>query len=69
VLGGLMGWLVNTVASAIVGLIVGAVIVAVMSVTFHRRKSHGTAKDESETESTPATETTAQTPKGTDSPK
>lgn len=39
VLGGVVGWLVNTVASAIVGLAVGAVIVAVMSVTFHRKKA------------------------------
>jgi uncharacterized protein len=43
-LGGLLGWLINTVASAILGLIVGAVIVAVMSVTFHRTKSQGSAK-------------------------
>ncbi|MDG4824627.1 DUF808 family protein [Asanoa sp. WMMD1127] len=42
-LGGLVGWIVNTVASAILGLIVGAVIVAIMSVTFHRKKSHDTA--------------------------
>jgi predicted DNA repair protein MutK len=39
--GGVVGWLVNTLASAVVGLVVGAVIVAVLSVTLHRRKSHG----------------------------
>jgi predicted DNA repair protein MutK len=38
VLGGLVGWLVNTVASAILGLIVGALAVLVMTFTFHRRK-------------------------------
>jgi uncharacterized protein len=38
-LGGVVGWLVNTVASAILGLVVGALIVAVMSLTFHRRKA------------------------------
>jgi uncharacterized protein len=31
-IGGLLGWLVNTVASAVVGLLVGAVVVAVMHV-------------------------------------
>jgi len=39
VLGGLVGWLVNTVASAILGLIVGALVVLVMTFTLHRRKS------------------------------
>jgi predicted DNA repair protein MutK len=39
VLGGLVGWLVNTVASAILGLIIGALAVVVMTFTFHRRKS------------------------------
>jgi len=38
-LGGLVGWLVNTVASAILGLIVGALIVLVMTFTLHRRKA------------------------------
>ncbi|MEU8094702.1 DUF808 domain-containing protein [Micromonospora chalcea] len=41
-LGGLVGWLVNTVASAILGLIVGALVVLVVLVTtltLHRRKS------------------------------
>jgi predicted DNA repair protein MutK len=37
-LGGLVGWLVNTVASAVLGLIVGALIVLVVTFTFHRRK-------------------------------
>ncbi|MEV4758541.1 DUF808 domain-containing protein [Micromonospora sp. NPDC049559] len=41
VLGGLAGWLVNTVASAILGLVVGALVVLVMAFTLHRRKSHG----------------------------
>jgi predicted DNA repair protein MutK len=49
--GGVVGWLVNTVASAILGLIVGAVVVAVMSVTFHRKKSHGS--DEHKAAATP----------------
>ena len=31
-LGGVLGWLTNTVASAILGLLVGAVVVAVMHV-------------------------------------
>ena len=38
-LGGVAGWLVNTVASALVGLVVGAVVVGLMSVTLHRRKA------------------------------
>jgi predicted DNA repair protein MutK len=37
-LGGLAGWLVNTVASAILGLIIGALIVVVMTLTLHRKK-------------------------------
>jgi hypothetical protein len=37
-LGGVVGWLVNTVASALVGLVVGALIVLVMNLTVHRRK-------------------------------
>jgi predicted DNA repair protein MutK len=40
-LGGVVGWTVNTIASAIIGLVVGALIVAIMSVTVHRKKSHG----------------------------
>lgn len=38
-LGGLTGWLVNTIASAILGLILGAVVVLVMNLTIHRRKA------------------------------
>jgi predicted DNA repair protein MutK len=38
-LGGLVGWLINTVASAILGLIVGALIVLVLTLTLHRRKA------------------------------
>jgi predicted DNA repair protein MutK len=38
-LGGVVGWLVNTLASALLGLAVGAVIVVVMSLTVHRRKA------------------------------
>jgi predicted DNA repair protein MutK len=38
-LGGVVGWLVNTLASALLGLVVGAAIVAVLSVTLHRRKA------------------------------
>ncbi|MGY1632342.1 DUF808 domain-containing protein [Geodermatophilus sp. SYSU D01186] len=36
--GGVLGWLVNTLASALFGLLVGGLIVAVMSL-FHRRKA------------------------------
>jgi len=43
-LGGLVGWLVNTVASAILGLIVGALIVLVMTFTLHRRKAGTSAE-------------------------
>ncbi|GAB7044079.1 MULTISPECIES: DUF808 domain-containing protein [Catenuloplanes] len=39
-LGGVVGWLVNTIFSAILGLIVGALIVVVMTFTVHRGK-HG----------------------------
>jgi hypothetical protein len=46
-LGGLIGWLVNTVASAILGLIVGALIVVIMTFTFHRRKAKTEAAPES----------------------
>ncbi|RKR86543.1 hypothetical protein BDK92_0773 [Micromonospora pisi] len=41
--GGLVGWLVNTVASAILGLIVGALVVLVMTFTLHRRKPKAAA--------------------------
>jgi uncharacterized protein len=44
-LGGVVGWLVNTLGSALLGLIVGALIVLVMSLTVHRRR----AKSASET--------------------
>jgi predicted DNA repair protein MutK len=36
-LGGVVGWLVNTLASALLGLAVGALVVLVTSVTVHRR--------------------------------
>ena len=39
-LGGVVGWLVNTLASALLGLAVGALAVVVMSVTLHRRAAH-----------------------------
>ena len=39
-LGGVAGWLVNTVASALLGLAVGALVVAVLSRTLHRGKAH-----------------------------
>ncbi|RBY96455.1 DUF808 domain-containing protein [Blastococcus sp. TF02-8] len=39
-LGGLVGWLVNTLGSAVLGLVVGALAVVVMSLTFHRKQSH-----------------------------
>ena len=37
--GGVVGWLVNTLGSALLGLVVGAAIVVGMSLTFHRRKA------------------------------
>jgi uncharacterized protein len=37
-LGGVVGWIVNTVGSAILGLVVGAVVVTVMNLTVHRKK-------------------------------
>jgi uncharacterized protein len=37
--GGVVGWLVNTLASAILGLVVGALVVLVMNLTVHRRKA------------------------------
>ena len=42
-LGGLVGWLVNTLGSALLGLVVGAVIVVVMTLTVHRRKTRPAA--------------------------
>ena len=43
-LGGLVAWLVNTLASALLGLVVGAAAVAFMSLTFHRRKAEATTE-------------------------
>jgi hypothetical protein len=40
-LGGILGWLTNTIGSAVLGLVVGAVIVAVMHLVPSRRGSHG----------------------------
>jgi len=55
VLGGLVGWLVNTVASAILGLIVGALVVMVMTLTLHRRKSKAATATEAATTRTDGT--------------
>ena len=41
--GGLAGWLVNTLASAVIGLAVGALLVLVLSLTLHRGAGHETA--------------------------
>ncbi|MFQ1000527.1 DUF808 domain-containing protein [Modestobacter sp. SSW1-42] len=41
--GGVAGWLVNTLASAVIGLVVGALIVVVLTFTLHRRKGHAAA--------------------------
>jgi hypothetical protein len=38
-LGGVVGWLVNTLGSALLGLVVGALVVVVMNLTVHRRKA------------------------------
>jgi predicted DNA repair protein MutK len=46
-LGGVVGWLVNTLGSALLGLVVGAVVVLFMSLTFHRRKAGHAAGTES----------------------
>ncbi len=43
-LGGVLGWLTNTVGSAILGLVVGAVVVAVMHVVHSRRGDHEAAE-------------------------
>ncbi|MBM2614801.1 DUF808 domain-containing protein [Actinoplanes sp. LDG1-06] len=51
-LGGVVGWLVNTIFSAILGLIVGALIVVVMTYTIHRRKPG--AEHEAEKPAAPA---------------
>jgi predicted DNA repair protein MutK len=37
-LGGVVGWVINTLGSAILGLVVGAAIVLVLNFTVHRRK-------------------------------
>jgi len=37
--GGVAGWLVNTLASAVLGLIVGALVVVVLTFTLHRKKA------------------------------
>jgi uncharacterized protein len=39
-LGGVVGWLVNTLGSALLGLVVGALVVLIGSLTWHRRKAH-----------------------------
>jgi predicted DNA repair protein MutK len=39
-LGGVVGWLVNTLGSALLCLVVGAVIVLVVTLAFHRRRGH-----------------------------
>jgi uncharacterized protein len=39
-LGGVVKWLVDTLASALLGLAVGALLVVVLSLTLHRRKAH-----------------------------
>ncbi|HWS39213.1 MAG TPA: DUF808 domain-containing protein [Actinoplanes sp.] len=46
-LGGVAGWLVNTLLSAIVGLVIGALIVLFMMFTFHRKSHAKTEKHES----------------------
>ncbi|SDE25809.1 hypothetical protein SAMN05660485_00354 [Blastococcus fimeti] len=38
-LGGVVGWIVNTIGSALLGLVVGALIVVVMTLTVHRKKA------------------------------
>ncbi|MGY1721914.1 DUF808 domain-containing protein [Blastococcus sp. SYSU DS0533] len=38
-LGGVVGWVVNTLASALLGLVVGALVVLVMKLTVHRDKA------------------------------
>jgi predicted DNA repair protein MutK len=38
-LGGVVGWLVNTVGSAVLGLVVGGLIVLVGALTWHRRQA------------------------------
>jgi predicted DNA repair protein MutK len=50
-LGGILGWLTNTIGSAILGLVVGAVVVAVMHVIPSRRGSHGEDRGHGESSS------------------
>ncbi len=40
-LGGVVGWVVNTLGSALLGLVVGALVVLVMNLTVHRRRKAG----------------------------
>ena len=47
-LGGVFGWLTNTVGSAILGLMVGAVVVAVMHVVHSVRGGHGSTPGEAD---------------------
>jgi hypothetical protein len=42
-LGGVVGWIVNTIGSALLGLVIGSVIVAVMTLTVHRKKGSDAA--------------------------
>jgi predicted DNA repair protein MutK len=42
-LGGVVKWLVDTLASALLGLAVGALVVLVLSLTLHRRKGEQAA--------------------------
>ncbi|RBY91780.1 DUF808 domain-containing protein [Blastococcus sp. TBT05-19] len=42
-LGGVVGWLVNTLGSAILGLVVGALVVVVVNLTLHRKKKDAAA--------------------------
>jgi hypothetical protein len=42
-LGGVVGWIVNTLGSALLGLVVGAVIVVVMTLTVHRKRTQSSS--------------------------
>ncbi|TYP89892.1 DUF808 domain-containing protein [Blastococcus xanthinilyticus] len=42
-LGGVVGWLVNTLASALLGLVIGALVVLVLNLTLHRKKDGAAA--------------------------
>jgi uncharacterized protein len=61
-IGGVLSWLVNTVASAVIGLVVGAVVVAVLHVVPRRKRSdeaaasHRRATDEPPTSHRRATD-------------